>query len=361
MATIALELFAFVTYAGFVRERLSVHWRPDPVAALAAVTAEHLEQFRSQFFDAELGWVFKPETTAIAYTTFAPDGSRRDPLAGSALRSPRIVAYGDSFTFGEDVGDGETWPHLLAARLGEPVANFGVAGYGPDQAVLRLRRYLEQGNHPEVVILGVLSENIARVVNRWRYLYTGGEILNFKPRLAVDADGVRWIPNPLASLDVASLQAAAAAAPAGDYWAAYNDARPRPGFPYLWAEVTAAWYLSHNVRRWQDLWSEHEPRATMDALVGAFVAMSVTFGFTPVLVMVPMPEDLRRSVAGMEPHYAAFVADVNRHVGGRLLVADVLAQPFERERFNLQPFAGHASARGNEAIAAAVAESFGRR
>jgi len=41
---------------------------------------------------------------------------------------------------------------------------FSVGGFGPDQALLRLERELANGLHAPVVVLGMPSENIARVV-----------------------------------------------------------------------------------------------------------------------------------------------------------------------------------------------------
>ena len=48
-----------------------------------------------------------------------------------------ILALGDSYTYGEEVNNGETWPSILQALTGRKVLNAGVAGYGFDQIVLR--------------------------------------------------------------------------------------------------------------------------------------------------------------------------------------------------------------------------------
>ncbi len=51
-----------------------------------------------------------------------------------------ILALGDSFTFGDEVSDWETWPAQLEHLTGQPVFNAGTCTYGLDQAYLR---YLE--------------------------------------------------------------------------------------------------------------------------------------------------------------------------------------------------------------------------
>jgi hypothetical protein len=58
----------------------------------------------------------------------------------------RINSYGDSYTYGTQVNDGETWQEVLAARLGEPIRNFGVGGYSVYQTYLRMKR--EEANVP---------------------------------------------------------------------------------------------------------------------------------------------------------------------------------------------------------------------
>lgn len=57
-------------------------------------------------------------------------------------RDARVFALGDSFTFGWGVGDGDTWPDLLAQRLGEPVYNLGVHDSSPLEEVVRLKHLL---------------------------------------------------------------------------------------------------------------------------------------------------------------------------------------------------------------------------
>ena len=352
IAVALAEGAAAVGYRLVAKDRLALHWWRDPQAAILALTPEYLAEYERQYFDPALGWTFKPTTTAISYTAFDLNGARRDPT--EARRSGRTLAYGDSFTFGEGVGDADTWPHRLGKRMGQRVENFGVAGYGPDQALLRLRQHLEMGARPEVVVFGVLSENIARVVNAWRYLYTGGEVANFKPRLLIDGAARRWLPNPLVPpLDVTSVRAAAARAETVDQWQVYNERRPRPGFPYLGTALEAAYYLAFRVQRWQDLWNEPAAVRTLDGIVEEFVQLSQAHGFRPVLVMIPMPQDLQRHEQGRPSYYQEFARALVRY-GDRLTVVDVLSRNFDTGRFNLEPYRGHASPYGNQVIADAV-------
>ena len=69
---------------------------------------------------------------------------------------------GDSFTFGEDVGDEETWVHQLGVLDPglEPV-NLGVHAYGHDQMLLTLR---EEGPwlRPDIVLVGYVHIDLER-------------------------------------------------------------------------------------------------------------------------------------------------------------------------------------------------------
>lgn len=50
---------------------------------------------------------------------------------------PLMAAFGDSFTHCDEVKDAETWEERLAVLLQKNVYNFGVGGYGTDQAYLK--------------------------------------------------------------------------------------------------------------------------------------------------------------------------------------------------------------------------------
>ena len=62
-------------------------------------------------------------------------------LRGVAL----LLATGDSFTYGAEAADADTWPARLQGLLHLRVANGGVPGYGLDQIVLRSER-LQRGH-----------------------------------------------------------------------------------------------------------------------------------------------------------------------------------------------------------------------
>jgi hypothetical protein len=111
-----------------------------------------------------------------------------------------VSLYGDSFVFGDEVDDEHAWANLLAHKLGVRIANYGVGGYGTDQAFLRFRA--NTGDTSSVVVLGHLSENILRVLTRDRDLLNYSRYYALKPRFVLDEHGtLRLLPLPELSED----------------------------------------------------------------------------------------------------------------------------------------------------------------
>lgn len=122
--------------------------------------------YHSQF-DQRLGWVPKrghfPNNVWNATVTILEDNIRANGTKKVQLpdNSKVILAIGDSFTFGDEVSDHETWPAYLEKISGIRVINGGVFGYGLDQAFLRLKK-LAAHYHPEVIVFSFIVEDVKR-------------------------------------------------------------------------------------------------------------------------------------------------------------------------------------------------------
>ena len=92
-------------------------------------------------------------------------GLRINPNFASSSPINPILAVGESFVFGEQVSDGETWPALLERRLNRRVVNGGVSGYGSLQAVLRAEQLLKQQPYSLVILSILINEDLPR--DRW--------------------------------------------------------------------------------------------------------------------------------------------------------------------------------------------------
>ena len=121
------------------------------------------------------GWALAPGLRAVpAFAGRAVSSNslglrgRREPGVPKPAGVRRILAFGDSFTFGEDVGDEETFCHRLGRLLpGVEVLNFGVRGYGHDQMLLYLREAAAR-YQPDVVLLGYVTDDALRNLSGFR-------------------------------------------------------------------------------------------------------------------------------------------------------------------------------------------------
>jgi hypothetical protein len=100
-----------------------------------------------------------------------------------------VLAVGDSFTFGDQVSDHETWPAGLERELQVPVWNGGVFGYSFAQAVLRAEQLLPQLTADRLV-LSFIADDLRRCEFSARY----AEV----PWFAIDGDTLqlRGVPVP---------------------------------------------------------------------------------------------------------------------------------------------------------------------
>ena len=153
-------------------------------------------------FDATLGWVTSPNVTrkadGVTYRTNraglrADREYATDPPSGGR----RLAAFGDSYTYCHEANLSDCWTTKLERALpGSEVLNFGVPGYGPDQAWLRYKR---DGPtfEPCAVLIGYMIENVNRVVNRYRpFLVPETDLIASKPRFLLAGDGLTLLPNP---------------------------------------------------------------------------------------------------------------------------------------------------------------------
>ncbi|MDA0737907.1 MAG: hypothetical protein O3A59_03010 [Nitrospirae bacterium] len=159
------------------------------------IPSDKLSRFLQDGFDPELGWVRKPNTSkvdqGVPYHINAK-GSRRNP--GHENLSLGVVTVGDSYTFCRECQDEETWQWYLAKDIGKNVLNFGVGNYGLDQALLRLKREYH-GNRAPVVVMGVVPDTLARIHSVWKHYSEFGNLMGFKPRFSLDREQLSLVAN----------------------------------------------------------------------------------------------------------------------------------------------------------------------
>jgi lysophospholipase L1-like esterase len=113
-------------------------------------------------FDSELGWASIANRRAeMPFGTITSNslGFRSGEINPA---KDQIVVIGDSVSWGDGVGDQETFPYFLQQRLNASttqVSNLAVSGYGFDQYYLFLARHISRFNNPKLVIVGICTRN----------------------------------------------------------------------------------------------------------------------------------------------------------------------------------------------------------
>ena len=137
-------------------------------------------------YDAELGWVPLPGIHQNDYwgvsITINSDEIRENGNNDIADASLRVLAVGDSFTFGDEVADGDSWPAILERQTGWRVYNGGVFGYGVDQIFLRMKKLVKK-LQPDLVVFSFIPDDINRCELSERTAVT-------KPWFSVQSPGV---------------------------------------------------------------------------------------------------------------------------------------------------------------------------
>lgn len=158
-----------ILFTFLVIEIVARRMRDVPLTYLPNFVETRISLFRSVFptqYDSHLGWIPKPGSYGTdnywgRSLTILPEGIRSNGNMPEKRGAFTILAVGDSFTYGSQVGDDETWPAVLERMSGARVINAGVFAYGLDQSVLRAERLFETF-HPDLIIVSFIPDNVNR-------------------------------------------------------------------------------------------------------------------------------------------------------------------------------------------------------
>jgi lysophospholipase L1-like esterase len=254
---------------------------------------------------------------------------------GYDARQVEIVTVGDSYTAGSEVDDPDAYPAQLAGALDVQVANQGVGGYGPAQSFLNLQAKIERYPAARIVILGIMYENVYRMVNSYRpVLYDKSETYGLKPYMS----GGAIVPHPGAAAlhDVATFRTHAIAAFEQDFWA-----KPKHRFPYsiaLLRALSTNYYWFQRVQRpfpkigapeYFLAFRSPAIAGELRALLNQYATYAKSRGLRPVAVFIPRNR--------YDTQSASRFINANRELLDRdLVLADVGAADVAWDRFNLE-------------------------
>jgi hypothetical protein len=299
-------------------------WRQLPPFGRGPIQREWLERSERELargdqppgysrFDPVLGWTTEPGHVS-------PDGrvhvnarglrSTREYAEPAPEGTRRMIVCGESFTFCEEVADADAWPARLEAL--EPsleVLNYGVGGYGTDQAWLRVSR--DACGPAEALVVGLMLENIGRNVNRYRPLWYPRAQPAAKPRFVLGAGGLELVPQPFGSREefVAAVRSGAVFARLAEHehWSASHVP---PWLAWSAAARLLAARRAYAEREIGRLWSDTdgEPFRVTLALLASFRELSAKLGGARLRVLVfPTRADLEALLGDGRRHWSSLL------------------------------------------------------
>jgi lysophospholipase L1-like esterase len=184
---ILVRIFSTHTAAGETIR--GVLLRPRKWSDVVALYKPMLEQMTHDnpftIYDPILGWTNAPSRQNATGQYASSAEGLRAPRIGMSFAdrrtrhsglpekpvTVRVALMGDSMTFGTEVRCEDSWGHALEAQLGTTVQvlNFGVSGHGLNQVLLRYERDARPWK-PQIVLIGITSEEIRRIINV--YIFT---------------------------------------------------------------------------------------------------------------------------------------------------------------------------------------------
>jgi hypothetical protein len=351
-----------ILYVGlsYVESRKHIFYRST------TISSKDLERFLDTRFDPLLGWDIHVDERSNLGTRGSRDYPERPKY--------RLKAFGDSFVYGAEVTEDETLCALMEDRTGWDCLNYGVGGHGPDQALLK---YRANRIPTDYTILGILCENIGRVVSYYPAFYMR-EWAPPKPRFIKSGDDFRLLESPIRNrqealklLDGEFIETLKA----HDYWPHYYEevlgAPERLGWPATWTVLKHLRYFTWGVetgfkRRFGDNYDAarsvykythlYEPSsealAILEHILDEFVALAGERGEVPIILFFAdqFSLDLMRDY-GRFPHapITAYAKEAGYHTidFGEALSGGDYAPYFLY-------YNSHYSPAGNERVAAEV-------
>ena len=335
----------------------------DLASLIKAIPQEDLEQFRRGQFDPYLGWNngvdASYEHKGTLYVT-NKDRTRANPYQSNTVR---ISTYGDSFTFGDEVENNETFPFYLSQITNSNVINYGVSAYGTDQALKRLEKNLGNGKRTDFVILEFIQDSIQRNMNMYlpfKYGFEDWTRYMFKPMLYDGPDGYEWVENPLKSADDTNdILNAYEASKSHDWF--YKHPHPNISFPYTVSAFKILLFLSKQKYAGSSDWGwgNEASEEKMEELIKFYSALSKEYDFVPVIIYIPLGYEIKDYILNSKEYrFNKFLEKTAEDYTDTSMIVIDLAKELKSmrkellmEQFYVKSYDGHPSAYGNKIIA----------
>lgn len=210
--TVELSIRLLSTSSMYGETFLGIHLRPRIWEDQVARNREILKRMSNDGsyiqYDDHLGWSIGPNRRSVDGMYLSSAEGVRSPTVNMSMFTQasrgRIALIGDSFTFGEEVKFEETWGYFLQQYVGgeRQVLNYGVPGYGLDQAYLRYLRDVRP-LHPDIMVIGLISHDIERTMTVYNFIsFPEWEFPFAKPRFSFSNGDLAILNSPVPSPEV---------------------------------------------------------------------------------------------------------------------------------------------------------------
>ncbi|MBL8330602.1 MAG: SGNH/GDSL hydrolase family protein [Rubrivivax sp.] len=323
-----------------------------------------------------IGFRFIPETKVRmpheggGYLIRTNETGFRSDRPFDAAKKPgkkRVLLFGDSFTAGEGVSNGQRYSDYLEKLLpGCEFFNFGLPATGLDQHYLIYKEFAQNIDH-DLLVIAVFVENVRRVGSRYRYFHNeaGENVLYAKPYYTLEGQALQLhgVPPPKLPVDPAELSE--------DQRShifvterfprlkkRYNQLKNHPKFDSLFVRsglkdqfLKLTGYQP--VKEYDD--PDHPAWQVMRALIRQWIA-----GHPKPVLLMPIP--LHHYVYGLASAkpYQARLREATESAGGRFIdpLEGLMARPLGERKALYYPNDGHLTKAGNEVLAQVLAPSF---
>jgi hypothetical protein len=318
-------------------------------AGLLAHAPANISYFVS---DTLLGWTVGPNRASSDGRYFSSaEGVRSGrpgmTYAGRSAR-PTVAIVGDSYTFGLEIPFEDSWGARLETALGgrARVLNFGVDGYGVDQASLRYVRDARTWR-PAVTVFGFIEDDLHRTLSVYSFIsFPEWGVPFSKPRFILDSGELELLNvpviNPTAILGVPAIGALP--------FIAFDPGYDAAAWQWHWYDASRlVRFLLSRFPRYPAVSAVAGPDAELainGALLRSFVARAVTDGTVPLLVYFPSRGDF----SGQDRSAKDRVLDLLRRSGVPYLDMTPCLRAVNPARAFI-PGRAHYSAEGNAAVA----------
>ena len=315
----------------------------------------------------ELGWTIKKNGVAPLYRANS-QGIRGDREYTSNIPAGviRISSFGDSYTHCDDVANSDTWQQQLQQMdSGLEVLNFGVGGFGLDQAFLRYQEETERFPS-NIVFIGYMTENIFRHVNVFRPFYLPATSTPLsKPRFALHGGKLTLLENPMQDYSayeqlLAHPKTTLSLLGKNDHFfdTIYNSSKLDFLPSYRLASILTYLYLNNtDIIVDGNYNTESEAFQVTLRLLDEFYASARKNDALPVILIFPEPADVIRYQQDSTRQYSALIDYLNMKKYSYIDLLDIFAnlnKPMRVEKLFAAPGFNHYSPLANRHVAQAI-------